>query len=60
MAGRALGAQQLGQYGATSDLVVTPGLCRCGFVSDTEGSGDSDCPHSFHETAVTANGGWGK
>lgn len=36
--------------------VVTPGLCRCGFVSDTAISGGLVCPHCCHETAVTANG----
>lgn len=36
--------------------VVTLGLCRCGFFSDTEMSGGSVCPHPCHKTAVTANG----
>lgn len=40
--------------------VVTLGLCRCGFVSNTEMSGGSVCPHCCHETAVTANGGEGE
>lgn len=39
--------------------VVTLGLCRCGFVSDTETSGGLVCPHCCHETAVTAKGGEG-
>lgn len=40
--------------------VVTPGLCRCGFVSNTEMSGGLVCPHCCHKTAVTANGGEGE
>lgn len=37
--------------------VVTPGLYRCGVVSNTEMSGGLVCLHCCHETAVTANGG---
>jgi len=37
--------------------VVSPGLCRCGFVSDIEMSGGLVCPYCCHETAVTAHEG---
>lgn len=54
MAGRLLGACNQIRMEPHLICVVTPGLCRCGFVSDTDSVG----PHSFCcETAVTAHGG---